>query len=74
MRAFGVVVFDVFPDKIFEVALAEHEEVIRAFPFYGSDKAFGIRVQIKPVAYELHPDRQHIALSGLKTPRKFSLF
>ena len=47
MRAFGVVVFDVFPHKVLEVALAEYEEVIRAFPFYGPDKSFGIRVQVR---------------------------
>ena len=47
MWAFGIVVFDVLPHKVFEVTLSKDEEVIRAFPFYGPDKALGIRIQVR---------------------------
>ena len=46
VRAFGVIVFEVFPHKIFKVPLSEHEEVIHALPFYGPYKAFSVRVQV----------------------------
>jgi len=45
MWAFGIVVFDVFPDKVFEVLFPEYEEMIHTFPLYGSCPAFNVRVQ-----------------------------
>jgi len=54
MRPFGIIVSDIFPDKISEMLFAEYEEMIQAFPPHRSHKTFCIRIKIRrAVRYSL---------------------
>lgn len=47
MRPFGIVVSDVFADKVFEVPFSEYEKVLQAFPLNRSHKAFLVGIKIR---------------------------